>query len=63
MYVSCYFRTAYMHVQKPNQHQGHFQHLPTGLAYNGIQPTVAALSDTTNSKDAAAKLPTLHRTL
>lgn len=47
----------FLYIRIPSNHLGgHFQHLPTGLAYNGSQPTTAALSDETNPT-----LPTLDR--
>jgi hypothetical protein len=42
-----------------NFYIGHFMHLPSGKAYNGVTPTIAEMEDPAN---AIQKLPTLDST-
>jgi hypothetical protein len=41
----------------------HFNHQPTGAAYNGVVPTVKDLIQEFGSTDTDKKLPTLNRKL
>jgi hypothetical protein len=40
----------------------HFNHQPTGFAYNGVKPTVEELIQEFGKEDKDKKLPTLNRT-
>ena len=48
-------------LQRADHTTGHFFHQPSGMAYNGAQPTVAELTQNFGDIDKSNTIPTLNR--